>query len=261
MDNKNIEIIKIGICPNCHQDLLEKHINILGNNLSFRIPCSCEIAKNKELENKQKENKQKKIIDYYKKWSKIGIKNINNTFDNYIVTEKNKSIIDYILYYCEHFDSFLKNGNSIFLYGNVGNGKTHLAIATMNYLMKKNYSVAFVKATRLITELDESKSYNVKQTISSIINQLSFVDLLIIDDLGANVWNKQSLDYFYKIIDTRYDNNKPIFITSNINSEYISQMMGQRIFDRLLGCCHFLNNQEISYRQNEYFSKKNNGFV
>ena len=24
MDNKNIEIIKIGICPNCHQDLLER---------------------------------------------------------------------------------------------------------------------------------------------------------------------------------------------------------------------------------------------
>lgn len=255
-NNHNVQITQIGICPICNQKLLEKKVNILGNVLSFRVPCACEIKKKKDELLKIEINKKRKVVEYYKNWSQIGIKNKNNSFNNYIVTEKNKSVVNAILYYCQNFNVFSKNGKSVFLSGNVGNGKTHLAIATMNYLTEQNYSVAFVKATRLITELDESKNYSSKNSITSIIKQLSSVDLLIIDDLGANVWNKQALDYFYKIIDTRYDNNKALFITSNISPDYLSQVIGARVFDRLSGCCKFLTNTEISYRRNEYQNKQ-----
>lgn len=262
MESTKEKIIQIGICPNCNSPLYAKQVSIFGQDITYNIPCTCLNKNNKNANSNSTFNnfspeyiKKHKQVMRYREWSNIGEKIKQSTFSNYLKTANNSNCFDYILSYCKNFQRYAKTGNSIFLYGNVGNGKTHLAIATMNYLNRLNYSVIFIKATRLITELDEAKDFSVKENITDIINLLSKADLLILDDLGANVWNKKNLDYLYKIIDARYDNNKPIFITSNIQPTYLKEIIGVRICDRLIGCSKFLDNKEDSFRRHEYAKK------
>ena len=79
-----------------------------------------------------------------------------------------------------------------------------------------------------------------------LIEKLSNVDLLILDDLGtANIMDSRksnTIELTYKIIDSRYISNKPMIISTNLD---ISSMLSsndlnihlRRIFERILQRC------------------------
>lgn len=63
----------------------------------------------------------------------------------------------------------------------------------------------------LITKLghsQEEKNY--------VLDKISYVSLLVIDDLGVERDTPYSLEKIYEIIDTRYRSGKPLIITTNL---------------------------------------------
>lgn len=124
----------------------------------------------------------------------------------------------------------------LYLFGEAGTGKTHLAakIAKETHLVTK-----FVKVPALLMNLranfDGRNSHN-----QEIIDNLSAIPLLILDDLGAEKASDWVAETLYLIIDNRYGNLKPTVITSNFSLTDIGQRLGDRIASRIAEMCEII---------------------
>ena len=104
----------------------------------------------------------------------------------------------------------------IYFYGGFGVGKTYLAACLSNELAKRGNTVSFLNSSEFCNEmrLNWNNSDFLQQTISS----LKYDDVLVVDDIGAEVvtnWIRDEL--LFPILDGRMGNNKLTIFTSNYN--------------------------------------------
>ena len=126
--------------------------------------------------------------------------------------------------------------------GSCGNGKTFMSACIGNALIEKEYSVYMTSISDLVNLMSKDFGNNRPE----LIEKLSNVDLLILDDLGTeNILDgrkSNTIELTYKIIDSRYISNKPMIISTNLD---ISAMLNsndlninlRRIFERILQRC------------------------
>jgi len=112
----------------------------------------------------------------------------------------------------QHFTlSFLKDHMNLLYLGNVGLGKTHIAIALGYEACLKGHSVLFTSAIDVINTLAASKSTGrLKQEIKKYAKPA----LLIMDELGYLPIDKSGADLLFQVISVRYENSSTL-ITSN----------------------------------------------
>jgi DNA replication protein DnaC len=121
----------------------------------------------------------------------------------------------------------------------VATGKTHLAAAIANELIDSLYTVIFGNVTDIIT-LIKSSYGKTELDESEIINTITDIDLLIIDDLGKEYATENTRMLLYQIINRLYENEKPVIITTNLNSDALAAKYGDRgaaIVSRITEMC------------------------
>ena len=115
--------------------------------------------------------------------------------------------------YVKHWAEFYQKDAGLYIYGNVGVGKTFYASCIANDIAKVYGST--VKALSITTVLNELYSTADK---AGYISDLARYDLLILDDFGTERRTDYTTEQIFSIIDERYKAQKPLIITSN--SEY-----------------------------------------
>ena len=132
----------------------------------------------------------------------------------------------------------------LFFFGKAGTGKTHLVakIAQETKLQTK-----FVKMAKLLLELRSNFGGDSWEN-EKIIEKLSKVELLIIDDLGAEKMSDWVAETLYLLIDERYGNMKPTIITSNFSLEELEERIGDRICSRIMAMCRLVRVNTNDYR-------------
>lgn len=126
------------------------------------------------------------------------------------------------------------DGLNVLLTGNTGSGKTYLLTACANKLIAENKSALFVTAYTLNGMfLDAHLSdYKVSQ---SILDTLTDVDALVIDDLGTEIYRKNvTAEYLFSVINERIARHKQTFISTNLTLKDIRDRYDERIFSRLV---------------------------
>lgn len=157
--------------------------------------------------------------------------------DDEIVYSKIKSIMDNI-------GDYVERGHSLLLYGDhKGNGKTSLACALANAYIKHRVKtkmtlepvVYFIRTAKFLEEM--RKQFN-EPTIEfpTKLKMIETVDLLIIDDIGAEKPSDWVREQLLNIIDERYSNNRTTIYTSNFSIPQIEENLHGRIADRLNDC-------------------------
>jgi len=73
--------------------------------------------------------------------------------------------------------------------------------------------------------------------VLAFLDRIAAVDLLHIDDLGAEHRTEWVLEQLYTIINTRYEDERATVITSNLEPEQLAEQLGERIVSRLEGMC------------------------
>lgn len=180
------------------------------------------------------------------------------TFENYILlgNKEQELALRTAEKYVLKFNEIRAQGTGLIFTGQVGTGKSHLAAAITMALIESGYSVIFGTVTSLLGHIKATYDEDNKITERQIMDQLINVSLLVIDDLGKEKptpWVEQML---YEIINTRYENNRPVIITSNIDISEISDnypRTGQAIESRIIEMCHGVRCEWEDYRKSRLF--------
>ena len=193
----------------------------------------------------------KKLIDRINHIKNCGIgrRFMQKSFANYN-KDRNPEAYNLCLEYVRDIENNIQNGRGLFLTGDVGTGKTHLAIAIIDYIarLKKrdwHYTMIYVSAVDLLANI--RMSYNSGGT-EEIVRQYEDINLLIIDDIGVEKTSDWVHEMFYKIIDHRYNELKPMIIISNLRGDEINEKLSERIMSRVYEMCKGVKFKGKDYR-------------
>ena len=161
------------------------------------------------------------------------------SLDNFdISSQEQKEMVDY-------FKDCISNGfkDNIVVTGSVGTGKTHLAYALVNaleeikeYSTTRIYTAKTVNITTIKSMIDNIRitwKKEADETDMRIVQDYSKIPLLIIDEVGVQYGSESERIELFEIFNTRYGNELPTMIISNLNKEQMAKVLGQRIIDRL----------------------------
>ena len=133
----------------------------------------------------------------------------------------------------EYADHFSRRSSSLYLKGETGIGKTHLALAIANTALQKGFNVIYVSSQSLFYSM-QKKGPQVNETIEALLK----ADLLVLDDLGTELVNAFVISTLYNIVDTRMGNKLPTVYTTNIlEDKLLHARYTEKISSRLLGGC------------------------
>ena len=130
--------------------------------------------------------------------------------------------------FCENFENETKG---LVFYGTTGLGKTFLSSAIAKDIMDRGKTVVYVRATKLFTIYEDYKFG--RNTDRSVIENIYNADLLIIDDLGTEPFNKNNISFLFDIVNERIAKNKKIIINTNLQINEITKMYSMRFTSRL----------------------------
>jgi DNA replication protein DnaC len=149
------------------------------------------------------------------------------SFDRPPVPGMPEAIVSEIRRYVHNLDARLDEGRGLWLVGDVGTGKTTLAMIVSKAAVNAGRSVAIYSLPRLLNLIhDEIGTDN---SLLDLLDRLSSVDLLHIDDLGAQHTTPWRLEQLYSIVDARYQAGRSIIATTNLMPDDLSEQMGRRV--------------------------------
>lgn len=163
------------------------------------------------------------------------------TFDVNFYKDDKKALdnITHILTVCRRYaDDFTAGKRSNLLFrGNTGLGKTHLSTSIAKAVIERGFDVVYDTAQNVFSDF-ENERFNRNYSDSGTEKRTSRYfdcDLLIIDDLGAEMSNQFTVSCLYNIINTRINFDRSIIINTNLAADELRRRYSDRIISRLFG--------------------------
>jgi DNA replication protein DnaC len=148
------------------------------------------------------------------------------SFDRPPVLGMPEPVVAAVRGYVRNLNARIEEGRGMWLVGDVGTGKTTLAMIVSGAALEAGHSVAIYSLPRLLNLIrDEVGTDN---SLLDLLDRLSCVDLLHIDDLGAQHTTPWRLEQLYSIVDARYQAGRTILATTNLWPDQLAEQMGQR---------------------------------
>lgn len=153
--------------------------------------------------------------------------------------------------------SFVSKHQNLVLYGPVGTGKTHMAIAAGIVACNLDYKTKFFTVTELVLKLSEARRNG---TLERLRSELKSQDLLILDEWGYVPVDRDGSQLLFQIISDSYE-NKSLVLTTNLEfskwgSVFTDDQMAAAMIDRLVHHGHLLIFDGNSYRMEHALMKQ-----
>lgn len=197
--------------------------------------CNCDLHKNQQTIKETEKREKILLAKIHREWAfPLDGNLVKCTLEK--DDKANSKVTNAITKYVNSFDEKTKTGTNLFLYGDVGTGKTFMAAAVLNKAIDNGYKCLFTSFYREISELTRIANK------AEYLQNLKSYDFVVFDDFGTERETPYNIEQIYQIINARYLAGKPTIITTNMdNSEFsTNETEKQRIFSRIFEHCDFV---------------------
>ena len=139
---------------------------------------------------------------------------------NFRTDDDTREHLDTVVEFCQKRIGFL------LLLGDVGTGKSHLAVGAM----RKFGDAYFVKQGTLLRMLRDT--YRNNKAVDPV-ELCQNTGLLVLDEIGVSGGGKDEAPMLHEILDHRHGERKPTILTSNLDWQELSQTISPRLAARL----------------------------
>jgi len=149
-----------------------------------------------------------------------------------------KIAVNEVRAYVDDLDARLREGRGLWLFGDTGTGKTTLAMLISKAALEAGRTVAIYSLPKLLARI--RRTYDSEpggDSYLSFFERLTSVDLLHIDDLGAEKRSDWVLEQLYALVNERYEAERSILITTNLPHPELEEQIGSRTVSRLTQMC------------------------
>ncbi len=118
--------------------------------------------------------------------------------------------------------NFIENHHNVLISGATGTGKTYLACALVNLACRHGHPALYYRVSKFLEVVESEKAVG---NYLKTLEKLAKVKLLVLDDLGPNVMNKQQRTIILDIVEERY------LLTSTIITSQLPLDQWYGVFD------------------------------
>jgi len=171
------------------------------------------------------------------------------SFDRPPVTEMardmaSRHVVNAVHGFVEDLDGNLASGKGMWLMGNTGTGKTTLGMLVAKTALAAGRTVAVYFTPKLLTQIRQTyQATDSEDAYDAFFRRLTSVDLLYIDDLGAERHTDWVVEQLYALVNERYENQRSMLVTSNAGRDVeegrkqLEEQIGSRTVSRLIEIC------------------------
>jgi chromosomal replication initiator protein len=170
--------------------------------------------------------------------------NSSYTFDSFVVGNSNR------LAYTSGIKIADQPGivaNPLYIFGDVGLGKTHLMQCVGNYILEgdMNKKVLYVKTDHFVEEYVRLAS---KKKFDEFNSKYRDVDVLLVDDIQFLAKKEKSQEEFFKLFETLHGAQKQIVITSDRSANDLKDIMSRLTSRFEWGVTVDINRPDLDHR-------------
>ncbi|MCV4290871.1 ATP-binding protein [Pseudomonas capsici] len=205
-------------CNRCHFDALHGH--------------------DPEARTKAQDERDAKLVNKALLASGIPLRFRLSTLDNYRTdfAAEQSGVLARCEQYAADFKTKWDAGASLMLLGSMGTGKTHLACAIMQQVLRTEglggATARYTTASEIIMSVKETFGRR-ERVESEVYADLHGPDLLVIDEIGVQHGSDFERQVLFEVINGRYCRLLPTILISNLNLAEVRNFIGDRVIDRL----------------------------
>jgi DNA replication protein DnaC len=155
-----------------------------------------------------------------------------------VSTEIAPMVVQVVRSWVDGLEANLEAGRGLWLMGDTGTGKTTLAMLVSKAALEDSRSVAIYSLPKLLARI--RRTYDSEpggDSYLSFFERLTSVDLLHIDDLGAEKRSDWVLEQLYALVNERYEAQRSMLVTTNLEPQQLEEQIGPRTVSRLVEIC------------------------
>jgi DNA replication protein DnaC len=146
----------------------------------------------------------------------IGRRFLEVSFDREPIVSLDPMVLRQVRTFVRSIGENLEKGRGLWFDGPVGTGKTSLAILVAKAAKDAGRSYAVYPVPRLLAEIKRTFDRDASDTYLGVFRRLCTVDVLVLDDLGAEKQTEWVLEQLYSIVNERWQDRRSIVVTTNI---------------------------------------------
>jgi DNA replication protein DnaC len=146
----------------------------------------------------------------------IGRRFLEVSFDREPIVSLDRAVLRQVRAFTRSMEENLEAGRGLWFDGPVGTGKTSLAILVAKAAKDAGRSYAVFPVPRLLAEIKRTFDRDASDSYMGFFGRLCTVDLLVLDDLGAEKQTEWVLEQLYSIVNERWQDRRSIVVTTNL---------------------------------------------
>lgn len=161
----------------------------------------------------------------------------NFSLDYYKQNPDSYKMMERIFAFAKSYAEGFKSGeaDNLAMFGGTGLGKTHLSTAIARRVIEKGNDVLYVTATGMVSDFEAEQFGSPQIAKGELTDKYFECDLLIIDDLGAELANQFTVSCLYNLLNVRINRRGATVISTNLTQQELFKKYSERITSRIMG--------------------------